>query len=666
MKHQPPSARHTDLRPFLKDAVTGREYLFDTGSQVTAIPPQAGDVPDPSVQLDAVNGTSLRTYGTKEIQIKVGRHTYSYVALKADVSRPILGYDFVKHFRLGIEWDNQDVPLLVDPVRRTRSRLHTKSVPQGSCPSTAGAFALGQAQAKPGKPPTDPPTFRHQVRTAEIHEKALQDVPARYRRILLKYPGSLTHDFKAKTVKHGVVHRIDTTGPPCKASVRRLMQGSPKEQEGRKAWFELLDMGVIKRVPHGTTAWSSALHLQPKPSGGLRPCGDFRNLNSKTALDQYPLPNLRSFAHNLRGATLFSKVDLLKAYHQVPIHPSHQEKTSVKTMWGSFQFCRMPMGLCNAAQTFQKLMDYTLQDLEGLFIYLDDVLIYAKDQEEHDQRLEALLERLQSAGLAIAPEKSVFAVDELDFVGYRLTRQGIKPLAKKVDAIMSFPRPDKAKQLARYLGMLNYYRATLPIIGGRTPAEVLQPLYTAATTKNPKNFKWTRELGEAFQESKQLLVKAASLNLPDPNAPVALTTDASKYAIGGVLEQYVNGDGNLWDFGASTFRLHIRNGRPSGASYTPFIRRCDTSGQTSRADTWLSSQTTFQSSAHSPASASNTSTPAKTSCTRSASSPTTSGIRKGRRTWLLTHSAALLRYQSDQPTYTKRRWRHYSTSPWRR
>ena len=147
------------------------------------------------------------------------------------------------------------------------------------------------------------------------------------------------------------------------------MQGSPKEQEGRKAWFELLDMGVIKRVPHGTTAWSSALHLQPKPSGGLRPCGDFRNLNSKTALDQYPLPNLRSFAHNLRGATLFSKVDLLKAYHQVPIHPSHQEKTSVKTMWGSFQFCRMPMGLCNAAQTFQKLMDYTLQDLEGLFIY---------------------------------------------------------------------------------------------------------------------------------------------------------------------------------------------------------------------------------------------------------------------------------------------------------
>ena len=85
MKHQPPSARHTDLRPFLKDAVTGKEYLFDTGSQVTAIPPQAGDVPDPSIQLDAVNGTSLRTYGTKEIQIKVGRHTYSYVALKADV-----------------------------------------------------------------------------------------------------------------------------------------------------------------------------------------------------------------------------------------------------------------------------------------------------------------------------------------------------------------------------------------------------------------------------------------------------------------------------------------------------------------------------------------------------------------------------------------------------
>ena len=193
------------------------------------------------------------------------------------------------------------------------------------------------ARSKSQGPHSTQPRFTHHaVRTAEMHQKALQDVPKRYRDILLKFPGALTHDFKAKTVRHGVVHRIDTTGPPCKASVRRLMKGSPKEREGKKAWFELLDMGVIRRVPHGTTAWSSALHLQPKPSGGIRPCGDFRNLNSKTSLDQYPLPNLRTFAHQLRGATIFSKVDLVKAYHQVPIHPDHQEKTSVKTMWGAF------------------------------------------------------------------------------------------------------------------------------------------------------------------------------------------------------------------------------------------------------------------------------------------------------------------------------------------
>ena len=110
---------------------------------------------------------------------------------------------------------------------------------------------------------------------------------------------------------------------------------SAKAAAGKAAWEQMEKDGVIERVKAGTnTEWSSALHLQPKASGGYRPCGDFRGVNARSEADDYPLPNLRHFSHNLRGAAVFSKVDLVKAFHQIPIAKEDQMKTAVKTPWG--------------------------------------------------------------------------------------------------------------------------------------------------------------------------------------------------------------------------------------------------------------------------------------------------------------------------------------------
>merc|ERR1711951_22178 len=185
------------------------------------------------------------------------------------------------------------------------------------------------------------------------------------------------------------------------------------------------------------------------------------------------------------------------------------------------------------------------QGLEGLFIYLDDVLVWAKDERQHQKRVDALLQRLHENGLAIARDKCQFSKPELTFLGYTVSAQGIVPLQRKVETITAFPPPQKAKSLLGFLGAINYYRRCLPNLGRQTAAEVLQPLYTAATQKQPgKSFKkiWEeQELDVHFQKAKKLLVTACQLTHPDPKAPLALVADASGKAAGAALEQLTGG-----------------------------------------------------------------------------------------------------------------------------
>ena len=167
-------------------------------------------------------------------------------------------------------------------------------------------------------------------------------------KLLEKYPEVLKPNFKEINPKLKVEHTIDTRqdAKPCKAKTRPLLPGSKKAVEGQKSWQELVDLGIVQKVDPGTPVhWSSALHLQPKASGGWRPCGDFRDLNSLTELDSFPLPNLRHFTHRLKGSTHFSKVDLVKAFHQIRIAAKDQLKTAVKTPWGVYYFKRLAMGL---------------------------------------------------------------------------------------------------------------------------------------------------------------------------------------------------------------------------------------------------------------------------------------------------------------------------------
>ena len=190
------------------------------------------------------------------------------------------------------------------------------------------------------------------------------------------FPELQTPTFTGNEVKHGVKLHIETRGCPVFAKARRL---PPDKLATAKAEFEhMLAAGIIRRSKSG---WSSALHMVPKSDGSWRPCGDYRRLNGITVEDKYPVPHMQDFSAKLRNCRVFSKVDLVRGYHQIPVAECDIHKTAVVTPFGLFEFLRTPFGLRNAAQAFQQLMDSVCQGLDFVFVYLDDILIASEDEK---------------------------------------------------------------------------------------------------------------------------------------------------------------------------------------------------------------------------------------------------------------------------------------------
>ena len=158
--------------------------------------------------------------------------------------------------------------------------------------------------------------------------------------------------------KHGVVHYIPTHGPPVTSRVRRLTP--EKHAAAQKEFDQLEKLGIVRR---SSSSWASPLHMVRKPDGSWRPCGDYRFLNSVTKSDSYPLPHIHDLNRGLKGKIIFSKIDLVKGYNQIPVAEEDIEKTAIITPFGLHEFLEMPFGLKNAAQAFQRRMDSIFQSL---------------------------------------------------------------------------------------------------------------------------------------------------------------------------------------------------------------------------------------------------------------------------------------------------------------
>ena len=293
-------------------------------------------------------------------------------------------------------------------------------------------------------------------------------------------------------------------------------------------------LGIIRR---SSSTWSSPLHMvEKKTPGTWRPYGDYRRLNDATTHDRYPVPHMQDFTAQLEGKKIFSKIDLVRGYNQIPVAAVDIPKTAVITPFGLFEFLRMLFGLRNAAQAFQRLMDQVCRGLEEfLFVYLDDILIASCDAKQHRRHLRLLFKRLAEHGLVINVAKCKFGVDAIDFLGHRVTEQGVQPLPERVEAIRKIPPPCDAKALNEFLGMVNFYHRFVP-----HAATLMEPLHSMSHVKG-SNFQWTERLQSAFNETKQALASATLLIHPSNTATTCLTVDASNLAVG-VLEQFLDGN----------------------------------------------------------------------------------------------------------------------------
>ncbi len=320
---------------------------------------------------------------------------------------------------------------------------------------------------------------------------------------------------------------------PCR------QQGPVRTKEINRQVTEMLQAGVIE--PAATAHYSQVL-LTPKPNNEWRFCIDYRRLNDATIKRSWPLPNIKDLLQRVgeKRPTRFAKIDFTKGYWQTPLAAASRQYTAFITTIGIYQWLRVPMGACGAAGYFQwAITTIVLISLmyHACEVYLDDILIFGKTDEEFLHNLEAAFKRFAECHISVSPPKCYLGLQSIEYVGHVLDQTGLTMSEQKIHKIINFAKPVTHKDMKSFLGMANYFRSHI-----RDYAELTRPLQDIIKRYHRRHvLQYTPQADAAFQALKDAISTCPKLFFLDLQAPVYLHTDASQYAVGGYLFQVING-----------------------------------------------------------------------------------------------------------------------------
>ena len=491
---------HQSPRLFMKDILSLIVYLIDCGSDVSALPKKYCQRLDNEIEysLQSVNGQTIKVYGIKTITIDLGfGKKFVWNVIVADIQSPILGADFLKHFDL--------LPDLA------RSRLIHN-------PSLISVEGVKKSTAQ-----------------ASIHLISLEHANNNVKNLFEQHPNLQKPPRYQEKPLHDTVHYISTTGKPVAQRPYRLPQCDLEEI--KKDFQEMTRVGIMQP---SSSPWAAPIVIVRK-HGKKRYCGNYRRLNSITVPDRYSVPNISDCANKLHGKTIFSRIDLVKAYFNIPVHQPHVKKTAVISPIALYEYLRMPFGLKNSPSTWARFINSILGDLPFIFIYFDDILIFSESETQHLEYLKILFQRLDQYGLTINVKKSKFLVHEINFLSYRILQSGLQPTEERIKFIRELQPPKTVAALRRVLGTFSFYCKFV-----KNAAHYLAPLYGLLKGKKGKRdrtvINWTQDLVQVFQKARSAFINYTLLNFMKDDCPLQLVCDASGSSVGGVLQQIVNGE----------------------------------------------------------------------------------------------------------------------------
>ncbi|WJX17476.1 hypothetical protein P8452_07389 [Trifolium repens] len=365
--------------------------------------------------------------------------------------------------------------------------------------------------------------------------------------VVCEYPEVFPADVPGLPPTREVEFSIDLvpgTGPISISPYRM----SPSEMaELKKQLDEMLQKEFIRP---SVSPWGAPVLFVKKKDGTSRLCVDYRQLNKATIKNKYPLPRIDDLMDQLKGASIFSKIDLRSGYHQIRVKEDDIPKTAFRSRYGHYEYLVMPFGLTNAPAVFMDYMNRIFRPYLDQFVvvFIDDILIYSKNNEEHEEHLRIVLQTLKDRQLYAKFSKCEFWLKKVQFLGHVISKEGIAVDPAKVEAVTKWESPKNVGEIRSFLGLAGYYRRFIEGF-----SKIALPM--TQLTRKGKAFEWTQECEESFQKLKERLTSSPILVLPDPLGQFDVYCDASYQGLGCVLMQ----EGKVIAYASRQLKTHERN-----------------------------------------------------------------------------------------------------------